>query len=144
MDEQEPLNEQELNKKLAEWRFPPPEYRVYKVYPDFIAIDKQFTAEVENHVLSIDPTLKGALKVGEWYRHENIKILTQSLDTSFRLLVPKAIDKIMADQQCSSDIAYAILFKKWLQELELIIPKAALALCLAISKLIDELAIKKT
>ena len=63
---------------------------------------------------------------------------TQSLDACFKWLVPKAIDEIMAEQECSSDIAYAILFKKWLQELELIIPEAALALCLAISKLIEK------
>ncbi len=56
----------------------------------------------------------------------------------FKWLVPLAIDKIMAEQECSSDVAYAILFKKWLQELELIIPEAALALCLAIEKLIDQ------
>ena len=60
---------------------------------------------------------------------------TQSLDVCFRQLVPRAIDEIMAEQECSSDVAYAILFQKWLQELELIIPNAALALCLAIEKL---------
>ena len=60
---------------------------------------------------------------------------TQSLDACFKWLVPIAIDKIMAEQECSSDVAYAVLFKKWLQELELIIPKAALALCKTIEKL---------
>ena len=59
-----------------------------------------------------------------------------SLDACFKWLVPITIDKIMSDQGCSSDVAYAILFKKWLQELELIIPEAALALCLAIKKMI--------
>ena len=67
----------------------------------------------------------------------SIPDFTHSLDACFKWLVPPAIDRIMAEQECSSDIAYAILFKKWLQELELIIPKAALALCLAIKKLID-------
>jgi hypothetical protein len=28
----------------------------------------------------------------------------------------------MSEQECSSDLAYAILFKKWLQKLELDIP----------------------
>ena len=36
--------------------------------------------------------------------------------------VPKAIEKIMAEQGWSSDVAYAILFKEWLQKLELDIP----------------------
>ena len=44
------------------------------------------------------------------------------LNNLFKYAVPKAIDKIMAGQECSSDLAYAILFKKWLQKLELDIP----------------------
>ncbi len=40
------------------------------------------------------------------------------LNNLFKCAVPKAIDVIMAKQECSSDVAYAILFKKWLQELE--------------------------
>ena len=44
------------------------------------------------------------------------------LNNLFKYAVPKAIDKIMAEQECSSDLAYAILFKKWLQKLELDIP----------------------
>ncbi len=63
---------------------------------------------------------------------------TNSLDAIFKWLVPLAIDKIMSDQECSSDLAYAILFKKWLQELELDIPYHAPTLCLAIEKLIEE------
>ena len=74
----------------------------------------------------------------EWMVGGGMPDLTTDLSACFRWLVPKAIDKIMAEQGCSRDVAYAILFKKWLQELELIIPEAALALCLAILKLIDE------
>jgi len=44
------------------------------------------------------------------------------LNSLFKYAVPKAVDTIMAEQQCSSDVAYAILFKKWLRELELDIP----------------------
>ena len=62
---------------------------------------------------------------------------TESLDACFKWLVPEAIDKIMSEQECGSDLAYDILFKKWLWKLELIIPKAALALCQAIGELID-------
>ncbi len=58
------------------------------------------------------------------------------LNVCFKWLVPKAIDKIMAEQECRSDLAYAILFKKWLQELELDIPRHAPTLCRAIEKLI--------
>ena len=61
----------------------------------------------------------------------------QSLDTCFQWLVPKAIDRIMAEHECSSDIAYSILFKWWLRELELNMGEPALTLNLAIGKLID-------
>ena len=44
------------------------------------------------------------------------------LNNLFKYAVPKAIDIIMAEQECSSNVAYAILFKKWEQELELDIP----------------------
>lgn len=70
--------------------------------------------------------------------HIKLPDFPESLDACFKWPVPKVIDKLMAEQECSSDLAYAILFKKWLQELELIIPEAALALCLAIEKLIDK------
>ena len=44
------------------------------------------------------------------------------LNNLFKYAVPLAIDKIMSKQGCSSDLAYAVLFKKWLQKLELDIP----------------------
>ena len=59
------------------------------------------------------------------------------LNACFKYIVPKWIDIIMAEQECSSDLAYAILFKKWLQELELNISHAAPAFCKAVEKLID-------
>ena len=54
------------------------------------------------------------------------------LNNLFKYAAPKAIDRIMAGQECSSDVAYAILFKKWLQELELDMTHPALALFWAI------------
>ena len=50
------------------------------------------------------------------------------LNNLFKYAVPIWIEKIMAEQECSSDVAYEILFKKWLQELQLNIPHVALAL----------------
>ena len=47
------------------------------------------------------------------------------LNFLFAYAVPKAIDVIMRQQGCSSDIAYAILFNKWLRKLELDIPNHA-------------------
>ena len=41
------------------------------------------------------------------------------LNNLWEYVVPVFIDKIMAEQKCSSDVAYAILFKRWLQELKL-------------------------
>lgn len=61
------------------------------------------------------------------------------LNSLWEYAVPKATDKIMAEQECSSDVAYAILFKKWLQELEVDIPHAARALFWALWKLRREL-----
>ena len=44
------------------------------------------------------------------------------LNNLFKVAVPQAIDKIMTSQECSSDLAYAILFKKWLEKLQVDIP----------------------
>jgi len=119
------MNEQELNKKLAEWA----------------GFERSNSTQIETpwdiYTLWSKPDnkfLRKPLAKGSLYR---ALCFTQSLDACLKWLVPLAIDKIMAEQECSSDLAYAILFKKWLQELELIIPKAALALCKAIEKLID-------
>ena len=60
-----------------------------------------------------------------WFVDENTEADPQprmDLNSLFKYAVPIAIDKIMAEQECSSDLAYWILFKKWLQELELDIP----------------------
>lgn len=114
----------ELNKKLAEWAgFTP------SSDPDKPWTMWSLWGEPNPETL-IQPLLgRGQLGKGLNF--------TSSLDACFKHLVPKAIDKIMADQECSSDLAYAILFKKWLQELELDIPHCAPTLCLAIEKLID-------
>jgi len=113
--------EQELNKKLAGWagftsNTPDDDWAVWILWgnPNFKTLIRKRVAQ-------------GRLNVGLCF--------TQSLNACFKWLVPKAIEKVMAEQECSSDVAYTILFKKWLQELELIIPNAALALCLAIMKL---------
>lgn len=50
------------------------------------------------------------------------------LNSLFKYAVPVVIDKIMAQFECSSDLAYEILFKRWLQELQLNIPHADTAL----------------
>lgn len=63
---------------------------------------------------------------------------TTDLNALFKYAVPKWIGKIMTEQECSSDLAYAILFKKWLQELELNIPHATMALCKALLMLIGK------
>lgn len=115
------MAEQELNKKLAEWAGLPIKHNYEPCGVAGIQACR----------------LCGAVKPAI-FKDCNVPNFTQSLDACFKRLVPVAIDKIMAEQRCSSDVAYAILFKKWLQELELIIPDAALALCLAIEKLIDE------
>ncbi len=46
------------------------------------------------------------------------------LNNLFKYAVPVFIAKVMAEQECSCDFAYAVLFKRWLQELELDIPNA--------------------
>jgi len=54
-----------------------------------------------------------------------------------RYAIPKAIDVIMARHECSSDVAYAILFREWLQELELNIPHLADTLKEAVGKILE-------
>jgi len=61
-----------------------------------------------------------------------------TLDNLFRWAIPLAIDKIMAEHECSSDIAYAILFKHWLEELQLDIPHAANTLFLVVYLVMKE------
>jgi len=63
---------------------------------------------------------------------------TLSLDNLFKHAVPKVIDKIMAEYECSSDFAYASLFKRWLVELELDIPNADTALFKVVYKVLVE------
>ena len=104
-----------LDRKLAEWSF-----------------DKvEFVCEPDEEYP------RGIIYFWKGGQHLTCELFTLSETACFKWLVPKAIDKIMAEQECNSDFAYAILFKKWLQKLELMIPKATLALCLAIKKVID-------
>lgn len=56
----------------------------------------------------------------------------------FKYAVPVAIDRIMAEQECSSDLAYAMLFKKWLRKLELDIPNHEGTLYWTIWEVINE------
>ena len=58
------------------------------------------------------------------------------LNNLFRWAVPLAVDKIMVEQDCSSELAYAILFKKWLQQLELNIPHATDSLFRALQEVL--------
>ena len=108
--------DEELNQKLAEWEG----WEDITITPFGL--------------IGFDPLEKQ----GAVLYKRNVPNFPESLDACFKRLVSLIIDKIMAEQECSSDVAYAFLFKKWIQELELIIPEAALALCKAISKLIDE------
>jgi len=76
------------------------------------------------------------LPPSEVERHKSIPFLPSiNLDSLFKYAVPNVIDKIMAEGGCSSDVAYEILFKKWLQELQLNIPHATLALFWVLSEL---------
>lgn len=61
---------------------------------------------------------------------DNAPDFTESLDACFKWLVPKYISILM--ESVSEQTAYEMLFYKWLQE-----GFDALALCLAIEKLID-------
>lgn len=105
--------EQELNKKLAEWRWPNSHICVFV---DGIEIDW--------------PTGKG------W----RIELLTESLDACFKWLVPKAVGSL-ADTDLSTNIeATYKLFDMWLQEISRSPYKVdyeAMALCLAVEKVID-------
>lgn len=132
---------EELNKKLAEWLFPLPEYRVEGIYSRFIAIDSQFTQEARDYILSQDPTLKGGLKVGEWYRWENIPILTGSLDACFKWLVPKLPNNlgISIGKDGDRPYFYCRIEGAYFDSIRLVktAETPALALCKAIEKLID-------
>ena len=77
-------------------------------------------------------------QLNEWCGTEGINYYEgiESLGFLFKYAVPKAIDKIMSEQECSSDLAYAILFKKWLRKLELDIPHHETTLFWAIYEVI--------
>lgn len=108
------MTNQELNRKLAEWA--------------------GFTeSDIKRHYyfeIGGGKRAKWREPSTEW--HIKLPTFAQSLDACFKWLVPKAIDRIMAEQECGRNVAYAILFKKWFAELELNMAQPALALCLAI------------
>jgi len=71
---------------------------------------------------------------GEWDLERDIPDFT-SLDACFKWLVEKACNQL-ADKDISTiDEAYAKLFQQWIEQMTYKQP--ALALCLAIEKLID-------
>ena len=115
------MDNQKLNRRLAEWA------GFTSAYPDEVWSMWVLWGKPDPVTLIRKKIASGTLSKGLNF--------TQSLDVCFMWLVPMAIEEIMAEYGCSSDVAYAILFTKWLQELDLIIPEAALALCLAIEKL---------
>jgi len=62
---------------------------------------------------------------------------SEFLDPCFKWLVPKALIQIAFEMGTSIPLAYQKLFSLWEQELENAKYDVALALCLAIEKLID-------
>ena len=118
------MNKQERNKKLAEWRFP---------------LDKRYVSD--NIVV-----YKGDYnEVGDFLngRHTPIvmDLLTESLDACFKWPVPQALE-VLAQRGYVPPIMK--LFQLWYDELVSLTgdssntQRAALALCLAIEKLIDQ------
>jgi len=80
------MDEQKLNKKLAEFLFPPSDFLVE--VGDSIRIERLFTEEAR---LFVEKGLgECVLEVGTYYHHETISdLFTQSLDACFKWLVPK-------------------------------------------------------
>ena len=76
-------------------------------------------------------------KLWDWLGKTPRGDFTADLSLCFELLVPITIKAIIAEQECDVELAYAILFKKWLNKLEEDIANhnAPLALCKAIEKL---------
>ena len=89
-------------------------------------------------VYSVDGTVGGYHH--DWFypngNRNNLELpdLT-SLDALFKWVVPKAIDTIASEYECDSDLAYAMLFKWWLQKAENSMVNAE-ALAQAVLKLI--------
>ena len=149
------MNEQELNKKLAKWLFPYPEFRVeVRFYPtrSSIWIDRLFTEEA---MLRVKKAFgKCALEIGTYYSHEVISsIFTNSLDACFKWFVPKLFTwsigknwELQKDFTIIENGIKASIDLHWIdpdkydrvKPSEAIAETPALALCLAIEKLIDE------
>ena len=69
------MNEQELNKKLSEWLFPPPKYRLAEVSPGYVYPDREYVVERQ-------------ATEQVWYYHESLPPFTECLDGCFQWLVP--------------------------------------------------------
>lgn len=115
---------EELNKKLAIWRGFKQEGSLKKGY-HLLAGGKR---EI-NWVTPLGYSSIGGILRRDW---GSLPLFYRSLDVCFEWLVPEAIKKIMAEQECGKELACEILFKKWQQE-----GFDAPALCKAIEKLID-------
>lgn len=113
------MNEQELNKKLAEWAG----FRL--LYRDLEDGRSWYWVQPSGQTQSIQ---------------ELLPAFPYSIDACFKWLVPEAL-RVIAEKGCCPPIMK--LFQLWYDELVSLtgdsgnIQKAALALCLAIEKLID-------
>ena len=122
------MNEQELNKKLAEWagfQFIRVDLTPFHKKPDDYQTNYWYAF---NHWVYPDGTkTKG-----------NCPDFIQSLDACFRWLVPKYIAEICKLPMGLTSIMsiYAYLFAEWLKVMQDKV-EPPLALCLAIEKLID-------
>ena len=115
------MNEQELNKKLAEWA--------------------GFFYGHSRDALTLEPTQGWYYPSATSSACMGIELpnFTQSLDACFKWLVPKAILKFCQLFKVDIKDAYKYLFQWWIDERFKLndVEVDALALCLAIEKLID-------
>lgn len=130
------MNEQELNKKLAEWAGFYSKVLTSKS-ADFngIYLDRngkfQKMPDTYERTLWHDPEIQNTMLRDYWYAKNGLPDFTQSLDACFKWLWRKAI-KMLADTEregCEK------LLGLWLEEPGP--PLKPLALCLAIEKLIE-------
>ncbi len=138
------MNE-ELNKKLAEWAG----FRQEKISVNYevgrrVSYMSKPIYKTKEKKIWVEPGTPMPLPDEVLLSHElrlNPYNFTQSLDACFKWLVPKAI-LTMCNKTLTPFQAYQKLFDYWRKEPEFIISgysieEPALALCLAIEKLID-------
>ena len=95
------LVEEQLNRKLAEWLRPPPDYKIAEIVmydgplPGRIDIELRYTQEAKDYINSQEEGLGDIKKVGEYYHWEFLPIFTRSLDSCFELLLPKLYPDIL-------------------------------------------------